>query len=61
MMDKLNIHKGYRAVEGKEIHHHYFGGEAYTLPDCPVCHTPVHQIVCLDMMSALGRLLKKKR
>jgi len=49
-MKKYSFEKrGYKLLEGSCNYNHSFGGSSYILPDCPICHSPLHQIVNLDM------------
>lgn len=41
--------RGYKLLEGSSKYNHFFGGNSYILPNCPICHSPLHQIVSLDM------------
>ncbi|SDB82360.1 hypothetical protein [Shouchella lonarensis] len=40
---------GYKIVFGEGEEKHYFGGDSWDLPECPICRTCMHQIITLDL------------
>ncbi|GEM_PF-846789 len=40
---------GYRVIKGAGNYNHYFGDSTWGIPECRLCHEPVHQILTLDL------------
>ncbi|MGG1115959.1 hypothetical protein CHCC20375_4280 [Bacillus licheniformis] len=42
---------GYKIMfeESPRDDHHHVGGDEWNLPNCRLCETPMHQLVCLDL------------